>query len=95
MNENEINLGEFRTALNKGEYNAARKMLDGKYSDLFIAYNDVSEEMRQLGVEVRNPEELKKLSSGKEGLEAIACLLELTTNNGLMLTQLNVQEEIK
>ena len=93
--ENKINLGQFRAALKNEDYETARKMLDGKYADLFKEYEKFSAEMGQLNIQVRSPEELEKLSSYVDGLEAIACLLELITNNGIMLTcsQLNTREE--
>jgi len=86
--ENKINLGQFRAALKNEDYETARKMLDGKYADLFEEYKKVSIEMSKLNIQARSPEELEKLSSDKTGLEAVACLLELIINDGIMLTNI-------
>jgi len=85
-NENKINLREFRAALKNEDYETARKMLDGKYADLFEEYKKVSTEMSKLDIQARSPEELERLSGHAKGLEAIACLLELITNDGIMVT---------
>ena len=94
-NYNEINLIEFEKARNSGDCDLARKMLDGSYEDIFKAYPKVSAEFKGLyGLKIKNVERLKKLSSNRLGLRMMVGLLELITNDGIMVSQLNNSEGI-
>lgn len=98
MNEYEISLVDFKIALKNRDYEKARKMLDGKYEEIFEACQGiagVAQEMKVRGFGIKSSTDLEKACLNEKGLRLIVSLLELATNEGIMLTnaQLNNQEE--
>jgi len=88
-----LNLEDFQQAINNENYETARKMLNGKYKNIFLAYQTIEKEIENLHqLKITNPQELEEICLTGNGLKLIANILELTTNNGIMLTK-STQEQ--